>query len=84
MTVDAVVPCRAHGAQEHSYPMAAFLKTDACSAVVHPLACAFQEEEPQFARGCPRDEYATTVNGPYIRGGIPPPLWHPLSIPLSL
>jgi hypothetical protein len=73
--------CQAHNAEEYSYPMPTFLKSNTCSTVVHPLACTFREEEPQSAHGCSRDEYAVVVDDPYIRGGVPPPLWHPLSIP---
>jgi hypothetical protein len=82
MVVDDIVSCGTHGARGHSYLMYAFLKTDACSAVVRPLACAFLEEESRSTHGWPEDEYTTAIDGPYIRGGNPPPRCYPLSIPL--
>jgi hypothetical protein len=55
--------------------MSAFLKTNTCSEMVHPFACAFWEEESRFAQGCPGDVYATVIDGPYVRGGVPPLRW---------
>jgi hypothetical protein len=64
-----------------STPMPTFLKTDMCSTMVLPLACAFQKEKSRSALGCAGDEYATAIFGPYVQGGVPPLQWHPSSIP---
>jgi hypothetical protein len=81
--VDAAVLRGTCGAQENSYPIPSFLKTNTCSALVRPFACAFWEEEPRSARACgyPGDVYMSVVNGLYVRGGVPPWLVAPIEHP---
>jgi hypothetical protein len=70
--VDVVDPHMTHNVQVHSYHMPAFFKANTCSTVVHPLACAFWEEELGSAHGSLRDEYTTAIIDSYVRGGVPP------------
>jgi hypothetical protein len=83
VAVDAAVLCSTRGGQGHSYPILAFLESNAYSVVVRTLACAFWEEDSWSIHGCSGDEYATTVNGSYVQGGVPPSRWHISCIPLE-
>jgi hypothetical protein len=69
--VDAGVPCWAHSVEESSLLMRTFLKTNTCSALVCPLACALREEEPWSVQGHLRGEYTTAIDGQYTRRGAP-------------
>jgi hypothetical protein len=70
VVVDVAVLRGTHSAQEHSYPMPALLKTNTCSTMVSSFACAFRKEEPRSTHGCLGDEYATTIDGPYVQEGV--------------
>jgi hypothetical protein len=66
VAMDTAVPCRTHGAQGYSYLVPAFLKTNTCSAMVHPFACVSQKEEPRSVCGFSGDAYATSIDDQYV------------------
>jgi hypothetical protein len=49
-----------------------------------PICMCYSGRESGSAHGCLGDEYVTAVDGLCVWGGVPPPRWHPSTIPLAL